>query len=301
VTLPLLALIAGTTDTRPAAPLLAALRPWCRTLASDPGLGRPDAYLSLAVDGAPLEAALRSPDPVAVVVDSFGRIPADVRNRADVFITRDEHTTEQLGDRAVLIPLDALPASAHPPLTPFVRSRWRERLHLPETMLLRLGVAEPWTGPPHAVIAALAVCSAAVVHGPRLLTALALGTPTVTDDANATRVGAVSNVHAVVGTPFDSDRLAEDLADEPRRATAIGWGGRLLVEARHDLDAMARTVLERLGIGPAPFPVAPLATLDEELAALGTPATSSVALRALRRASTIAGPEDWASLTGRRR
>ena len=301
MSLPLLALIAGTADTRPATALVTALRPWCRTLALDPGLGVPDAYLSLTLDGPVLAEALQAPSPVAVTVDAFARVPDDVRKRADVFVTRDERTTADLGDRAVLVPADAVRASAHPPLTPFVRSRWRQRLGLPERMIVRFGVDEPWSGPPHAGTAALAVCSAAVVQGPHLVTALALGTPVVTSEAEATRIGAVGNVHAVIGTALDSDRLAEELATEPPRATAIGWGGRLLVEARHDLDALGRSVLDRLGIGPAPFPAAPLATLDEELAALGTPANSPVARRALRRAANVAGPADWLELTGRRR
>ncbi len=301
MTLPRLALIAGTADTRAAIPLVAALRPWCSPHALDPGLGLPDAYLSLTVTGPALADALRSLAPVAVVVDRFERVPDDVRERATAFVTRDETTTAALGPRAVLVPPDAVRAAEHPPLTPFVRSRWRERLGLPERMVVRVGVDEPWTGPPQAVTAALAVCSAAVVQGPSLVTALALGTPVVTSDAEATRVGAVSNVHAVVASASTSDRLADELAAEPRRATAIGWGGRLLVEAHHDLDALARRVLERLGIGPAPFPDAPLAFLDEELAALGTPANSPVARRVLRRAATVAGPADWLELTGRRR
>jgi hypothetical protein len=301
VTLPLVALVAGPTDTRPWLPLVVTMRTWCRTLAVDPGLGTPDAYLSFAPDGATLAAALRSPAPVAVTVDEFATVSDDVRERATVFVTRDEATTAALGNRALLIPRDTVRACAHPPITPFVRSRWRQRLGLPETMIVRVGVDEPWAGPPDALDAALAVCSAAVVQGPQLLTALALGTPVVTSEAEATRVGAVSNVHAVVGSPLASDALAAELAAEPRRATAIGWGGRLLVEARHDLDALARQLCDRLGVGPAPFPTAPLAILDEELAALGTPSDSSVALRALRRAVAVAGPADWPTLTGRRR
>ncbi|MGZ6912458.1 MAG: glycosyltransferase [Acidimicrobiia bacterium] len=301
MTLPLLALVAGSTDTRNLAPLVTAMRPWCRPHAIDAGLGEADAVLSAAVDGPVLARALRGPAPVAVVVDEFATRPADVVDRAAVFVTRDPATTAALGDRAIEVPRDAVRASHHPPLTPFVRSRWRLRLGLPETMILRLGIPEPWSGPADTTAGALAVCSAAIVRGSWLLTALALGTPVVTDAADAARVGAVDRIHLTVSTPTAFDDDAEALASEPRRATALGWGGRRLVEEAHDLDEFARRVLEALDIGPAPFPVAPLATLDEELAALGTPASSPVATRAIRRAAAIAGPADWPTLTGRRR
>ena len=111
----------------------------------------------------------------------------------------------------------------------------------------------------------------------------------------------MSGIHLLTAAPTAVDPILAALAADPARATALGLGGRHLVETEHDLGAVAVTLLERLGIGPAAFPDAPLAGLDAELAALGTPDASPVAIRALRRASGIAGPADWADLTGRRR
>ncbi len=145
------------------------------------------------------------------------------------------------------------------------------------------------------------MCSAAAVRGPALLTALALGTPTVTDEDSARRIGAVPGVHLLTASPTAFQPALEALAADPARATAVGLGGRQLVETVHDLGAVAIDVLDRLGIGPAPFPDAPLASLDAELAALGTPDASPIAIRALRRTCGVAGPADWADLTGRRR
>ena len=149
--------------------------------------------------------------------------------------------------------------------------------------------------------AALAVVSAAHVRGPWLLTALALGTAVVTDAISAADIGATEHVHVAVGSPTTADDLAGVLAAEPARATALGWGGRMLVEERHDLDALALRLVTDLDLGPATVPQAALAGLDTELAALGTPAGSPVAIRALRRASGVAGAGDWIDLTGRRR
>ena len=301
MTLPLLGLLASSADPKALAPLVVAMRTWCRPHAHDRSLTAPDAYLAADPEAFGLTDALMGPAPVAVLVESTASIPDVVLQHADVFIVRDHDAGVEFPDRAVVFPRDHVRAAEHPSISPFVRSRWRARLDLPDPMMVRLGVPDPWPLDDATVPAALATCSAAIVRGPWLLTALALGTPVITDAASGARVGATHNIHVVVAPPTESNGRAVDVAADLPRATALGWGGRLLVEGLHDLDAVAVELLDRLGIGPAAFPTAPLANLDAELAALGTPDTSPVVLRALRRAAGIAGPADWVELTGRRR
>lgn len=301
MTLPLLAILAGHTDAAPLLPLLGALRTWCQPSAPDANLGVPDAFFATSSRAIGLDAALAGPIPVAVVADSASNVTPDVRARAAAIVVRDEHSAAELGATAIVWRRDAVRASDHPSVAPFVRERWRNRLGLPSPMVIEVGGFEPSPVDSATLPAALAVCSAAVVHGPMLTTALALGAAVVTDAAAASAIGAIPFVHLAVSERRQAASVAEELATDPGRAAALGWGGRQLVEAHHDLDGVARTILDALGIGPIPFPSAPLARLDAELDALGTPPTSSVATRALRRTATVAGSGDWTDLTGRRR
>jgi hypothetical protein len=301
VNLPQLGLLAGYGDTAGSLPLVIALRPWCRPAAPDPALGPPDAYFATDPGAPGLPAALTGPAPVAVVIPEAGRVPSEVLEHADVLVTTDRTAGDLLGERAVVVGADLVAADAHPPISPFVRTRWRSRLGLPDAWFVHIGTPEVWPGPETAIPGALAVCSAASVRGPWLTTALALGTPTVTDAGSARRLGAEPNVHCVVSSTVGIDPALERLAADPARATAISIGGRRLVEERHDLGTVARDLLDRLGIPMPALPGAPLADLDAELTALGTPAGSPVTIRALQRAAGVAGPASWESLTGRRR
>ena len=95
--------------------------------------------------------------------------------------------------------------------------------------------------------------------------------------------------------------IVEMLREDGNDVQEAPDGGRMLVEQRHDLDALARRLVDDLGLAPAGIPTAALAHLDAELDALGTPAGSPVAIRALRRCAGVAGAGDWSELTGRRR
>lgn len=301
MTRPIVALVAGFETTDSLVPLLVALRRWCGPHAAGPGLGAPDAYLAASPHAPGLDQLLDGPAPVAVFAESLTDLDPAVAERADVIIVRDPPAAARLGAKALVFDRHCIRASDHPPITPFVRSRWRTKLTLPDPMFVRLGVSDPWPGSPASIGGALAVCTAAAVRGPWLLTALALGTPVITDAQSATGIGAEPGVHLLTAPQHGTERLLDALAGDRARATSLGNAGRLLVEESHDLDRVAMDLLDRLGIGPPPFPDAPLAGLDAELAALGTPDTSPVAIRALRRASTVAGPADWSDLTGRRR
>lgn len=301
MTLPLVGLLVGYSDASALTPLVVALRPWCRPHAPDPLLGAPDAFLAADPRALGLDAALDGPGAVAVFVESGSQLPKSLVDRADVFLVRDHTTAEALGTRAIVLPRDTVIASEHPYIPTSVRARWRRRLGLSDRLIVRLGFPDPWPNDAAMIPAALAVCSVAVVRGPWLLTALALGAPVVTDETGAARIGATPNVQVAVAATTATPEAVKTLVASPARATALGWGGRQLIEERHDLGRLAVELLNRLGVGPAGFPDAPLAGLDAELAALGTPDASRVAIRALRRASGIAGTTDWSALTGRRR
>lgn len=301
MTLPLLGLLGGHTDSTESAPLVVALRTWCRPHAFDPGLGPPAAILATSPAAIGLDGALRGRIPVAVIAGSHSMVTAGTQEHATVIIVRDVESAAEIGDRALLWRREALATSDHPYLSPFVRERWRARLGLPNPMVVGFGSTSPSPLAESDALAALAVCSAAVVRGPLLLPALALGTPVVTDATTAAAIGAEASVHLAIAPISEARAVADALAADPARAAAVGWGGRQLVEEEYDLGRLAFDVVVALGIGPREFPVAPLARLDAELEALGTPLASPVAIRALRHAATIAGPVDWTDLTGRRR
>ncbi len=218
---------------------------------------------------------------------------------ADAIVVRDAHAAVQVPN-AILWPRDAVDAGRHPCVPPFVRQRWRTALGLPDPWIVAFDGhgATALDSDLHAT--ALALCSVAIITGPGLVTALSLGAPVVTSPAAAERVGAEPGVHLLTRSN-DHYGAATSLANDIARAAALSWGGRTLVEERFDLRTVAIALLDQLGIGPAPFPIAPLAGLDAELAALGTPASSATANRVIRRVATLMPGVDWADLTGRRR
>ena len=301
MTLPLVGILAGHADDSAVAPLIVALRSWCRPYALDPNLGRPAAYLATSPAAIGLEAALAGSEPVVVIAQEPSLVTEHLRSRAAGIVVRDPRAADTIGDTAILWGRDSVLAAEHPSLSPFVRERWRNRLGLASPLVVEFGATAPSPIDDITAPSALAVCSAAVVRGPWLVTALALGTAVVTDAASAANIGATPSVHVAVSGPHDARAVAEELAADPARAAALGWGGRMLVEERHDLGSVAIEIVSVLGIGPVRFPDAPLARFDAELDALGTPVASSVANRALRRLAAIAGPADWTDLTGRRR
>ena len=299
--LPTLGLLADHADRADLVPLLVALRSGGSPESLSPGVA-PRAILALSPQSIGLDAALSSSLAVAVIVDDASSLTDSLVTRAAALVVRDEAIAQEMGDSAILWRPGSLAADLHPSLSPFVRQRWRLRLGLPAQFVVEIGTPNPTRGLAEASTRpALAVCSAAVVRGPHLVAALALGTAVVTDAASAERVGATPSVHLAVAESGHAREVADQLGPDHARAAALGWGARLLVEERFDLATVAFELVDALGISPAPFPVAPLARLDAELAALGTRPRSDVANRALRRVSAIAGPADWSELTGRRR
>lgn len=282
-------------------PLVVALRAWSDPHAPDPALGVPAARLAVSVNAMAFDAALDDRAvPVAVVVDDPETAPAHVRARARVLVTRGS-ARERDPAATLAIPSEVIDADLHPPLSPFVRARWRERLGLPGNLVVRVGYNDPWPGDDASVPAALAVCSAAAVRGPWTLTALALGTAVVTDASDAERLGARDGVELLVDAPVSAPSRAATVGTDWPEAARLGNAARRLVEQRHSWSRLARELLDRLGIERPRVPSAPLAGLQTRLDQLGTPPDSPAALRALRRATDVTGGADLLTLTGRRR
>ena len=299
--LPSLGLLADHGDRTDTVPLLVALRTWCAPESPSPGVA-PRAILALSPNAVGLDAALSGSLPVALIVNEPSALSDSLISRATAVVVRDESTARLVGESAIVWRPEALRADLHPSLSPFLRQRWRLRLGLPAEFIVEIGTVNPThTQDDELTRSALAVCSAAVVRGPHLVTALALGTAVVTDATSAEQIGATPSVHLAVAESTQARALADQLGRDHARAAALGWGGRLLVEERFDLATVAFELVDALGIGPASFPAAPLARLDAELAALGTAPSSAVSNRALRRVREIAGAADWSELTGRRR
>ena len=222
------------------------------------GLGVPAARLAVSVHAVTLDAALDDRAvPVAVVVDDPATAPAHVRERARVLVTRQ--SSRDLDPATTLaIPSELIDVDAHPPLSPFVRARWRERLGLPANLVVRVGYHDPWPGDDASIAAALAVCSAAAVRGPWTLTALALGTAVVTDASEAERLGARDGVELLV----DDARQCADPSRRGGRPTGPRRPGsatarRRLVEQQHSWSSArrdaARSARPRAAACPPPY------------------------------------------------
>jgi hypothetical protein len=282
-------------------PLVVALRTWSDPHAPDPALRAPAARFAVSVNAVMLDAALEDRAvPVAVVVDDPDTVPAFVRERARVLVTR-QATNGLDPDRTLVIPSDVIDVDAHPPLAPLVRARWRERTGLPADLVVRAGYHDPWPTDDASIAAALSVCSAAAVRGRWTLTALALGTAVVTDASEADRLGAHDGIELLVDEAANAPSRAQIVATDWPAAARLGHAARRLVEQEHSWSGLARSLLDRLGIERPQLPSAPLAGLQARFDDLGTPPDSPAALRALRHATDVAGDADLLTLTGRRR
>ncbi len=278
---PLLGLLVAPGTSDRAAALVRRLSRWCEPRALDASTPPVDAVLATgpAVPGLARVLAER-PGPVAVWVEDERELAAGraVAGDADVVVTSSASVAAAAGDRAVLLPDPAVEADAVAPVPPFVRERWRRRAGLDPSWVVAIGVPGATPLPDGAVPTALAVAAAAVVVGPELVTALALGTPVVTDAHSAARVGAEAGTDLLVVPPADAMAVAAVVATDPVRAASLSRRARRLVERRFDLAPAAATLAGRLGLDTARR--GPFAAVDAALAELGTPSGARPAARA---------------------
>jgi hypothetical protein len=262
-------------------PLVRALARYAAVRAPERSLAPPDARLATSTDAPGLRDALRDDTiPLAVALQHGEQPSAEVSERASALLLA--RRPESPGIPSFAAPVVAWPdpsvdAAAHPPLSPLVRRRWRRALGLPDELVVVIGFGPATRLPEAAIPSALATCDAAAVRGPWALIALALGTPLVTDDATARRIGARDEQEIALEAPGATSAAAHDLARDERRAARLGTAARRLAEQVHDVAPSAHAVARRLGLVRVPTPGA---LLQEHLAELGTPTGSPVALRA---------------------
>jgi hypothetical protein len=280
---PLLGLLVAPGTVDRSAALVRRLARWCEPRAIDAATP-PTAAVLATGPAVPGLARLLSdrPGPVGVWVDDERELATwrAVVDPADAVVTPSATVAAAVGDRAVAVPADAVEADALAPVPPFVRERWRRRAGLDPSLVVALGVPGASPLPADVVHAALSVAAAAVVVGPELVTALALGTPVVTDAAGAARVGAEPGSELLVAPVADARGVAAVLAGAPARAAALSRRGRRLIERRLDLGPAAAELATRLGLTAAGGDRGPHASVAAALAELGTPPGARPALRA---------------------
>lgn len=227
---------------------------------------RPDAYVATRVELLPgLTGA-----PVAVFVNDRPSLRAAARRDVEVALTSDQRL---LDHGAVLVPRSGVDVARWRIRTPDERAAERTRLGLPDV----LAVAVDHARISDDVVAALSLASAAVVTGPMVPLALALGTPVVTSPVSAERLGLHPDLEVeVVAGARRADLAARDLAADRARAEELSRRGRRFAEHHLDLGHPAELVAARLGLGPvegmpaidpvdiptAPVPVVPPGPYD---------------------------------------
>lgn len=176
---------------------------------------------------------------------------------AAALITADAEVADATG--ALFVPDRTLVPHARP-ILPAIRRRLRTQRGLP-TRVVAAGEYTSWLWIPISsrgemramplaralADTAAATAGAVAAVGRALPTALAWAAPTVTDLASAQAWSALPGRDVLVAESYEQRLvLAKDLAADERRASALGWSGRLLMQNRHDLRSTARSLLAAL-------------------------------------------------------
>lgn len=217
--------------------LLERMSRWCQPVQAEPGRDDVAAWLATSCAAPDVDRAIAGGRPVAVWVtyaSELADVPAGVVTVSDNVALDVDVSASSSG----------IDTAAVPAVAPFVRARWRQRHRLPERLVVRAS-AMPETVRP----TAFALASAVIADDAgALVDAMTWAAPCVTDAATALAVGAAPGADALVGGPTDLADLAAVLADDQRRAAAVGRAGRRLVERRHDRNRPSRELASRLGL-----------------------------------------------------
>lgn len=217
---------------------------------------RPDAILATRVEVLPGLPEV----PTAVWVNDVASLRAAARRGVEVALTS---RTDLLDFGAVLVPRAGVDVTQWPARSPEERAADRAAAGLPE----HLAVAVDHHGVTDDITTTLALASAAVVTGPMVPVALALGTPVVTSPVTAQRLGLHAGLEVeVVAGARRADAAARDLARDPARAADLSRRGRRFAEHHLDLRHVAEIVGPRLGLG-APRRVLDLRSYDPDATA----------------------------------
>jgi hypothetical protein len=280
--LPVLGLLVGTRLPSILPSVLVKMRRWCVPRASENSEETISAWMATSPDVPGIERVLEeSHNRVAVWIHSdedFEAFPYLIAGQA-IPLSQSETFVGQSETIVLnrLIDLQDLPY-----MTPFVRQRWRKRLGFPEVWL---HVPAENNMPVHLNATALALASAAVVPADSLLLSLSLGTPSITDEAAASELGAEDGTHLMLATPEEAVDLAQAVAGDSRLAAKLSWSGRRLVEAKYDSTRILGGLAKKLGL--VGEPVSPLERLADSLAGLGTSSASSITHRSARAIQSL--------------
>lgn len=274
---PVLAVVATPGSTERLRPLVRRLSGRVDVRSADQIDGRPDGVLVASVDA--LDVAPRGVPAAVWVNDAAELASVDARRPGDVRVLL---SADQSAIRAgaVAVPEAALDVRTLPVLPPLVRARWRERCGRPAQLVVTVG---PDADPSGDDTVSLALAAAAVVSGPLLTTALALGTPLVTTPVEAARLGLRDGHEVAVAEPDTSEGradLARALAADEGWAARCSFAGRRFAEQMLDLGAVADRLLDRLHLSAARARRPdPLARVEPLLAELWTPADAPIRRR----------------------
>ena len=180
--------------------------------------------------------------PTAVWVDDHASFRSAVSQDLEVVLSSHQWLVDH---GAVHVPRAGIDVSRWPVCAPLARMAERDRLGLPEHLVV--AVDHPRVTDDIATI--LAVAAAAVVTGPLVPLALAMGTPVITSPETARRLGLHPGVEVeVVAGRQAADQAARELAGDLDRAAAMSHRGRRFAEHHLDLSRPAAAVACRLGL-----------------------------------------------------
>lgn len=262
--------------------LLASLRPYADVRVPDRALSAPAARLAAAPSALGAVSRLRVDDvPLGVWVgdeQSATEAPAALE-AATVIVTPVPAVAAQSGDRGLLIPNPSVATDRLLQVAPLVRRRWRRALGLPDDFVVSFGFGEDRSLSEAATTTALAVAAAVAVSSGWVLTALALGAPTVVDAATAAQFGLEDGKEVLVAEPSRAVARARQLASDDELTARLSRAARLAVERRFDRQQVTTALVLRLGLDQSAHSAA-LALAHARLRELHTPAFSPQFLRA---------------------
>jgi hypothetical protein len=195
----------------------------------------------LVTDGVSQEA-IGGDTPVMVWTDDPGPDVASRWPDAIIVGPRGGH-----GRRGVVVPDPSVDATMIPYVPPLVRQRWRRRYGLPGELVLRV---DDDAADVSALLrpTALAVASVVIATGDAVVSSLAWGAPTVTDEKTAERLRLGNAVEAVNDGRFAE--AAARLVGSQARMAELAWRGRSAVEERFDLAGAAYSALQMADMHP---------------------------------------------------
>ncbi|HEX2576682.1 MAG TPA: hypothetical protein VHK88_10070 [Aquihabitans sp.] len=278
-----LALAATPSTARRAVPFLGVLGigtevvSWHRASAAT--LPSPAAVLATSTSVLPELPAV----PIAVWVDDLRSLRRAHDHDVEVALSS---SPELIDHGAVPVPRNGVQVGRWPVLPPVARARHRRDLDLPDDLVVAIDHPVATDD----VVTALALAAAAVVTGPLLPLALALGTPVVTGPDSARRHGIEAGVEAeVAADPVAADAAARSLARYELGAAALSRRGRRFAEHHLDLDRPAAAVRQRLGLA-AVAARGGAGRLRDRLDELATPVDARIRTRALDATAALTGP-----------